>query len=131
MELYWKTAAAVLLTVILVLAVGRQEKDMGTVLSMAVCAMAGTVVISYLEPVMDLLWKLEDMGGLGGGMLGILLKAVGIALVTQMARKICTDAGNGSLGAMLELLGSAVILYLSIPLFDSFLTLLREILGEI
>lgn len=64
-------------------------------------------------------------------MLGILLKAVGIGLVSEIAGLVCTDAGNGSLGKTLQMLGSAVILYLSLPIFTAMLELIREILREL
>lgn len=131
MELYWKTAAAVLLAAILGLALSKQEKDIAVLLAMAVCAMAGVVLAQYLVPVLDFLWELEDLGGLQEGMLGILIKALGISLVTQIAGWICADAGNGSLGAMVQILGSAVILNLSLPIFRGFITLIQEILGAL
>lgn len=64
-------------------------------------------------------------------MLGLLLKAVGIGLVSQIAGAVCTDAGNGALARQLQLLGNAAILYLSLPLFSGLLELLQEILGEL
>lgn len=131
MAAFWKVAAAILVTVVLGLAVGKQEKDITVLLTMAACCMAGVAAVNYLEPVLDLLWELESLGQLQGGMLGILLKAVGITLVAEIAGMICTDAGNGSLAKTLQMLGSAVILYLSIPIFQAFLTLIREILGEL
>lgn len=131
MDGFWKAAAAILLTVILALAVGRQEKDLSVLMSMAVCCLAGVIAISYLEPVMDLMWELGELGEVSGGTLEILMKAVGIALVSEIAGMLCTDAGNGSLGKMLQMVGSAAILYLSIPLFRSLLTLIQEILGEL
>lgn len=130
MDGFWKAAAAVLIAVVLGLAVGKQEKDISVLLTMAVCCMVAVTAISYLEPVLDLLWELESTAELQNGVLGILLKAAGIALVAEIAGMICSDAGNGSLGKTLQMLGSAAILYLSIPIFQTFLTLIREILGE-
>ncbi len=131
MDGFWKAAAAILLTVILALAVGKQEKDISVLLSMAVCCLAGVVAISYLEPVVDLMRELGELGEVSGNTLGILMKAVGIALVSEIAGMLCSDAGNGSLGKMLQMLGSAAILYLSIPIFRGLLTLIQEILGGI
>lgn len=131
MELFWKAAAAVLIAVVLGLALGKQEKDISVLLTMAVCCMCGMIMISYLEPLLDFLRELEALGDLQGDILGILLKAVGIGLVAEIAGMVCTDAGNGSLGKTLQMLGSAVILYLSIPIFNAFLKLIQEILGEI
>ena len=122
MSLFWKAAAAVLLAVVLGLSLGKQ-KDIGVLLTMAVCCMVAMIAISYLEPVLDFLRELET--------LGILLKAVGIGLVSEIAGLVCTDAGNGSLGKTLQMLGSAVILYLSLPIFTAMLELIREILREL
>ena len=130
MSLFWKAAAAVLLAVVLGLSLGKQ-KDIGVLLTMAVCCMVAMIAISYLEPVLDFLRELETLGDLQGDMLGILLKAVGIGLVSEIAGLVCTDAGNGSLGKTLQMLGSAVILYLSLPIFTAMLELIREMLRAV
>ena len=122
--------AWVLLAVVLGLSLGKQ-KDIGVLLTMAVCCMVAMIAISYLEPVLDFLRELDTLGDLQGDMLGILLKAVGIGLVSEIAGLVCTDAGNGSLGKTLQMLGSAVILYLSLPIFTAMLELIREILREL
>lgn len=131
MDAFWKAAAGVLLAVILGLTIGKQEKDIAALLSIAVCCMVAILAVNYLEPVFDLLRELESVGELQGDMLGILLKAAGIVLVTELAGMICSDAGNGSLGKMLQMLGSAAVLYLSVPIFNVLLTLIRDILGEL
>lgn len=130
MEGFWKAAAAVLIAVVLGLSLGRQ-KDISVVLTMAVCCVVCMTAFSYLEPVLDFLRELEALGDLQGDTLGILLKAVGIGLVSQIAGLVCTDAGNGSLGKAIQMLGSAVILYLSLPIFSALLELIREILREL
>ena len=131
MDTFWKAATAVLLAVVLVPAVAKTEKDISVLLTMAVCCLVAAAAFSYLEPVLDLLWQLKAIGDLSGEMLGVLMKAVGIGLVAEIAGMICADAGNGSLGKTLQILASAAILYLSIPLFQAFLTLVQEILGQL
>lgn len=131
MGLFWKAAGAVLIAVVLGLSLGKQEKDFAVLLTLAVCCMVMAIAVSYLEPVLDFLRELEALGDLQGDMLGVLLKAVGIGLVAEIAGMVCTDAGNGSLGKQLQMLGSAAILYLSIPIFSALLSLIQEILGEL
>ena len=131
MGLFWKAAGAVLIAVVLGLSLGKQEKDFAVLLTLAVCCMVMAIAVSYLEPVLDFLRELEALGDLQGDMLGVLLKAVGIGLVAEFAGMVCTDAGNGSLGKQLQMLGSAAILYLSIPIFSALLSLIQEILGEL
>ena len=131
MELFLQATAAVILAVILGLSLGKQGKDLGILLTVAVCVMVFTVAISFLKPVVDLLESLNETAKLQGGMLQILLKAVGIGLVAEISSLVCSDAGNGSLGKALQLLASAVILWLSIPVFTSLMTLIRQIMGEL
>lgn len=131
MGLYLQAAAAVLLAVVLGLTLGKQGKDLGALLTIAVCCMVAMIALAYLEPVIDLLDSLESMAQLQGGMLEILLKAVGIGLVSEIAGMVCADAGNGSLGKVLQILGSAVILWLSIPVFTALMDLIRQIMGDL
>lgn len=131
MGLFWKVTAACLVAVVLGLTLNKQGKDFSVILTMAVCCMAAAIALSYLEPVLDFLWELEKLANLQGGLLGTLLKAVGISLVAELASTVCTDGGNASLGKQLQMLACAVILYVSLPVFRSLLSLIREILGEI
>ena len=77
----------------------------------------------------DFLRQLESLGNLNSQMVQILFKVVGIGLVSEIAAMICSDAGNASLGKSLQILGSAVILWLSIPVFQTLLELIRQIIG--
>lgn len=128
---FWQGAAAVLLAVILCLALGKQGKEAGLLLTLAVCCMVGVLALSYLRPVIELIDELQAVGQLDSGMLEIILKAVGIGLIGEIASLICSDAGNAALGKSLQLLSSAVILWLSIPLLTQLLELVQQILGEV
>jgi len=131
MALFWKAVAGSLVTVILALALGKQGKDMGLLLTMAICCMVCALALTFLEPVLEFLRELEALGDLQGDMLGILLKAVGIGLVADVAGMICADSGNSSLGKTLQLLGSTVILCISLPILRAMLELIQKILGEL
>lgn len=117
--------------VILALVLDHQAKDFSAMLTIAVCAAVGAMAAEALSPVLDLLQELETMGGIQGDMLEILLKAVGIGLTGELIGMICTDAGKGALGKSLQLLGSAAILSLSVPVIRTLLTMIRQILGVI
>ena len=126
MGLFLKCAAGVLVAVVLILALGR--KDLGLILSMAVCAMTAMAAAQLLEPVTALLDTLESLGGLDGELVAILFKAVGVGLITDIAAMVCTDSGNASLAKAVGLLGTAAVLWLSLPMFEALLSLIQEIL---
>lgn len=129
MELFVKTCGAVLLAVVLILTLGNRSKDLSMVLGMAVCCMAALIAMEYLRPVIDFISQLEEMGGLDHSLVRILLKVVGIGLVSEIAALVCTDSGSSSLGKAVKLLGAAVILWLSLPLYSMLVELLQKILG--
>ena len=131
MVLFWKTAAGILIAVVLVLAVGKQEKDIALLLTMAVTIMAALAAFTYLEPVLDFLYRLEQLGDLQSGVLGTLLKITGISLVTELAGMICRDSGNSALAQGMQLLGSSVILSLSLPILETLLNLIQMIMEEL
>lgn len=131
MEQFIQACAMALLAVILALSLGKQGKDMAALLSIAACCMAVIISVSYLKPVMDFLRRLEALGNLNDGLVGILFKAVGIGIVSEIAGMVCIDAGNASLGKALQMLGSSVVLWLSLPIFTALMELIQKILGEV
>jgi stage III sporulation protein AD len=71
------------------------------------------------------------MTKLNTDLLAVILKTVGIGLIGELAGLICSDAGNAALEKSIQILTTAVILWLSIPLFESLLDLVQAILGEL
>ena len=129
MELYFKGAAGILLAAVLGLALQKQEKDLSAVLTAAVIAMAAVLMLRLLEPVLELLRQLEQVGNLRSDALELLLKAAGLGLTTEVAGLVCADAGNAALAKMLRLLGTAAILCLSVPMFTALLECITEMVG--
>lgn len=128
---FWQLTAGVLLAVILGLVVAKHSKDISLALILAVCVMVLLGMIPYLEPVLDFIRQLQEVGQLDSTMTGIMLKAVGIGLVTEIAVLICNDSGNAALGKALQILSSVVILWLSLPLMRSLLETIQKIMGEL
>ena len=129
MEIFWKAAAGVLLTMVLGLTLGRQEKDLAMLLTMGATVMVGAAGLGILRPVLEFLGRLREIGDLPGETMGILAKVLGIGLTTQLTAVLCREGGAGSLGQALEMLGSALILRLSLPLFSGLMDLIGRILG--
>lgn len=129
MELYFKGAAGILLAAVLGLALQKQEKDLSAVLTAAVIAMAAVLMLRLLEPVLELLRQLEQVGNLRSDALELLLKAAGIGLTAEVAGLVCADAGNAALAKMLRLLGTAAIVCLSVPMFTALLECITEMVG--
>jgi len=109
----------------------KQGKEYALLLSVGACCLVLVAAFQFLEPVLDLLKQLQTLGNLQPQWLSVMLKAVGIGLVVEMGALICSDAGNASLGKTLQILGAVAVLWLSIPLMNSLISLLEQILGGI
>lgn len=131
MDAFLQCCGAVLVAVILILTLGGKGKDIASVLALFVCSLTLLAALRYLEPVVDFLDTLAQIGNLDRSLISVMLKAVGIGIVSEIASLICGDSGNGSLGKALQILGTAVILWLSIPLFTMVLELIQTMLGEL
>ena len=131
MTLFLKVSGAVLLSIILVLALKSNAKEVSAVLAISVICLTALAALNYLRSVLDFIMKLEQLGELDESMIEILLKVTGIGIITEVTNLVCKDAGNESMGKAVQLLGTSVILYLSMPLFYALIELLQKILGEL
>lgn len=131
MERFVQVSAGVLVTVLLSVMLNKQGKDMALVLTIAVCCMAMTVLITYLEPVVDFVKELQIIGKLDSEMVRILIKSVGISLVAEIAALICTDCGNSALGKTIQILAVAAVLWISLPLLRALMETIQKMLGDI
>lgn len=128
MDVFLKATAGVLITLVLYLVLSKQSKDLAILLSMAVCCMTVVAAVSYFQPVINFFERLQTEGKLNADMMRILLKSVGVGMLAELASMICTDGGNSALGKAIKVLGTAVILWMSIPLFNKLLELIEDIL---
>ena len=131
MSLLLKASAGVLTALILWLTLNKHAKDMSVLLTLAVCAMVVTVSIGFLQPVVSFLRRIQELGNLDSDLLSVVLKVVGIGLITEIATLICKDAGNESMGKALQLLSTVAVMWMSIPVFERLLSLLDKILGTV
>lgn len=130
MEVFLEASALALAAVILIPVV-KQSGELGTLLSLGVCAMICISAGILLEPVIEFLEELRQAGELDSGFLAVLLKACGIGLLSQLAGMICADAGETAMGKAVGLLANTAVLLLSLPMLRQLLELLEEVLGRI
>ncbi len=131
MNTFLKIAAGLLTALIMWISLNRQGKDISALLSIAVCAMVAAAAMAFLGPVISFLKKIQGMGMLDSELIAVILKVVGIGLLTEITVLICKDVGNEAMGKTLQILSTVTALWLSIPVFEKLLTLLDKILGAV
>ena len=93
---------------------------------------AGVLILFFamekLSGIINLLQSISDKTYINKQFLGILLKITGIAIITEFAVSICTDAGEKAIASKIEIGSKVIIIAMSIPIVSSLLELIIEIL---
>lgn len=131
MELFLKATVVALIASVLGLILQKQGKDISMLLILAVSVMIAVAAMNYLEPVITFMTKLANLAELNDEMLRIVLKTTGIGVVGELASMVAADAGNASLGKMIQMLTVGVVLWLAVPLLEQLLDLVTSILGQV
>ena len=131
MSIFVKASALALIVSVLYQMVSGRNKEIGTLLLVLGSCVILITAVSYIEPVFAFIRKLQTLGKLNNEMLEILLKSVGIGLLAEISVLVCNDMGNASMGKTLQILATAAILWLSLPLLNSLLDLIGNLLGEV
>ena len=130
MQTLFQVVAAAIISAIACCTVGRQAGAVTTVLSIAACVFILLVSLQFIRPVLEVLERLQSMTGLSGTIIAPVLKVAGVGVLVQIAGTVCQDAGEQALQKSVEIAGTIISLYVSLPLVTSVLDLLEEILKQ-
>ncbi len=117
-------SAAVAATVI-----RKQAGESAMLLSIAACILIALMLLQIVEPILDFAQQLRALTGLDSALMTPMLKAVGISFLTQIASNVCADAGQGAIAKLVELSGSVLALYVSLPLFRAVIQMIQTMGG--
>lgn len=131
MNVFLRAIGGVLIALILWISLSKQNKDFSTLLSLVVCILIFVASATFLRPLMQFVKKIQQLGELDGDLVSVVLKSVGIGIISEICTLICKDAGNESLGKALQFLSTTVVLWISIPVFEKLLALLDNVLGSL
>ena len=131
MDIVFKAISGVLIVLVLCQVFAKQGKDISLLLTITVCCMVITVAVSYFRPVIDFFKDLQTTANLNSELMRIMLKVVGISLLTELTVMVCNDMSKASLGKSLQILSAAAILCLALPLFEQLLELPNTVLGAL
>ncbi len=93
------------------------------------CAAVGIAAAAYLTPVVWQMQALFERTNLPSAYLTILWKALGICYLTGIAGDLCQDCGESALARTVELWGRLSLVLLSLPLLETLLQMVTEVLS--
>ena len=115
---------------VLIVTVKQYKPEMAVTLTIAAgIVLLGALIISF-TPLLGSITNAIGKAGAASGYFTVVIKAIGICLVTQLAADICRDAGESSIASKVEMGGKLSIVALSLPLFDDLLKLASNIISN-
>ena len=127
MELLIKASGIAIAAAVIGLVLKKNSPEVSLMLAIA----AGCAVIymsaGAISEIISFLSELVDYTGITGDVLSIVLKSVAVAIVTKAASDICKDAGHSATASSLELIGSATVLYIALPLFETVIQMINSL----
>ena len=131
MDYYWKGISIVFIVILVGCLIGKNERDVYALITLAACILIGLISATYLSPAIALLKKLQSAGEIHWEMLIVLIKTTGIGFVSEVMTCICADTGNSGLGKIVQIMSTALILSMSIPLFETLLETIQSVLAKL
>lgn len=97
-------------------------------LVLAVSTIVFLNITDSIPPVLEKMDRLMAYSGLDREYLTILFKALGICWLTQFASDVCRDCNEGAIASAAEIFGKIQLVVLSLPLFESLIDVVTEIM---
>ena len=116
--------------VILISVLKKYSGDLSILLSLITAVLIAIMALRLFRPILTFADEIRELSGLDRELLEPVIKCLGIGLLTQICVNICTDSGQSGIGKMIEISGSVLCLYISLPLFRGVVSLLAEIGGN-
>ncbi|MEE1138367.1 MAG: stage III sporulation AC/AD family protein [Acutalibacteraceae bacterium] len=114
-----KIAFLGIITALLYALVRNIKPEMAPLVILGGCCVLLVTLSGKLAEITDSVGNMTELAGLDSENIKILLKALGICIVTQFAADICYDNSCSSVAAAVELSGRVGALILALPMLET------------
>lgn len=104
----------------------RPEFAFGAVLAAGVLLLLYTV--TFLGGIFEHIEELVSVSGIENENYKILLRCLGICMVTKIASETCKDCGQSSISSKIDLAGKTVIFVIAMPLFSEIIGIIKTLI---
>ena len=125
-----KIACIGLMAVFLALKLISVQPDYALLVGIAACIVLIGFSVSRLETIFSGLETIRQYLSVNSAYIGIILKVVGIAYISEFSANLCKDAGYSGIGSQIEMFGKLSILVRSLPILSTLLTTIQKFVGE-
>ena len=106
----------------------RYNGEYSLFISLAASLLILGAVITALSPLLGLINELTDASGADSGYIAVLLKALAVCYINQLASDCCRDSGETAVAGKIEFAGKIAVLLIAVPLFESILGIVKDLI---
>ena len=104
------------------------NKEYGLYIALAFSVVVFSVVLNSFQPIFNFIDTLSEISDVGSKYTGVLIKALLICYMTQLASDCCRDCGENAIASKIDFAGKIAILMISLPLFEAILNIIKELI---
>lgn len=121
--------AALLVATVLVVTLRATRPELALLLGLLAGAAVSVLAIRTLPGALDTVRALLDRAAISSDTALVLVKSLGVCLITQFTADVCRDAGESGLASRAEFAGKVALLLLALPLFQQIASLALGLMG--
>lgn len=118
-----------LVAVVIITALKPKNSEIALMLGISASILILLSLLSGFSQVSDTINNIIAVSGISTNYIAILLKVIGICLITEFAVNTCKDAGSQSLANNVSLAGKIMVTVTSIPLYNDILDTVLSLSG--
>ena len=121
-------AMAVVVCVIAI-TVKQIKPEMAVVVGICTVCVITAVAMSQLFPLIEIMENADTLADISQEHLKIVIKAVGMCVMTQFASDVCKSANENAIASAVEVCGRVAVLVISMPLISEILSVAIDMAG--
>lgn len=121
-------AALGIITAIIAKVIQPTNRDLAAALSVTAVVTVGLTVAAEFGSIFSGLRRTVELGGISSEYLQIALKTLGICYICELSSSCCRDCGETAIGSIIDISGRIAIAIICLPLIESFIEVVKNIL---
>lgn len=123
-----KIALISLTALILIVILKRTNKEFAFILSIAAAVIIFGIIINDFADVINRIYEISSQLDNLNSYIMLMVKILGITLITQFIIDLCRDSGENALASQTEITSKILILVMVMPLFEAVMNVISGLL---
>ena len=128
MEMLVRVAVITVAGAIIGLVIKKNNPEASLLLTIATSAFSMYLAFDVVTSVVNFIRSLSETAEISPAVLAVVLKTVGVAVITKISSDVCRDAGQSGAASGVEFAGTVTAIYVSLPLMESVIRMLNSLI---